>query len=131
MQNCDGWHSDSLNKFGLATPIHSPRLSGGHASTMKARRQRKRHLAELAANNGRGGSSNQTSLALASGDHQQAGFLEGIEKYPCRMPLVVLCIETIGQHFSEHQWSGRRFGLATDGAEEASESNNVVPPVLS
>lgn len=80
--NCDGWHSDSLTKFGYATPLHSQR------SGSSKRRQRKRHLSELANH----GLTNQTGPA------GETGFLlEVADSYPCRMPLVVLCIETIGQ----------------------------------
>lgn len=33
-----------------------------------------------------------------NGQHQSGAFLNTIEKYSCKMPLIVLCIETIGQH---------------------------------
>lgn len=85
--NCDGWHSDSLNKFGHATPIHSPRFGSNGGK----RRQKKRHLADTKISELMDTNQKVESQSLTS-------VLDHIEKYPCRMPLIVLCIETVGQY---------------------------------
>lgn len=92
--NCDGWHSDSLTKFGTATALHNPR---NHATQQQ---QKRRHKKRFAAN--QSPTSNLASLADRRNSSSSGfGFFEPVEKFPCRMPLVVLCIETIGQPILE------------------------------
>lgn len=85
--NCDGWHSDSLSKSGYASPIHSPRVGSNGGK----RRQKRRHLADSKTEPQSNPEANQKAEGPAS-------VLDFIEKYPCRMPLIVLCIETVGQN---------------------------------
>lgn len=46
------------------------------------------------ANNDTASVDNQHQLR---GQQQNVAFLNTIERYPCKMPLIILCIETIGQ----------------------------------
>lgn len=85
VQNCDSWHSDSLAKFGYAVPLHSPRHygssnSGGNHTTSGHHRDRQ-----------------QRSSGSAGNGTTQAAVFDNIQKYPCRMPLIVLCVETVAQ----------------------------------
>lgn len=95
--DCDSWHADSLNKFGYAAPLHAvptttnkyhrthQASSGSNASGSSTSR---RHRSAQALNNSTVTGS-QTAATTAAFDN--------IQKYPCRMPLIVLCIETVAQ----------------------------------
>lgn len=89
--NCDGWHSDSLAKFGFATPLHSPKGHAHAEATKKAARNQQRRFLDELMNEG-------NSSAPVQGLNSRGSLVfDVIEKYPCRMPLIVLCIETIAQ----------------------------------
>lgn len=98
--NCDGWHSDSLNKFGSATPLHNPRNQPSRSAHQHQNQQqqqpqpqpqKRRHKKRFAQNHTLGGRNSSTAASFGW------PLFDPIEKFPCRMPLVVLCIETIGQ----------------------------------
>lgn len=75
-----------MNKFAFATPLHPPHRGG------VKKRLRKRYLADNV-------EQSSSTTEQVKGQQQQGAstFLNVIEKYPCKMPLIVLCIETIGQ----------------------------------
>lgn len=103
--NCDSWHSDGLNKFGTATPIHNPRnhlaqqqRHNSHQDRAKSRKA-KRFLAGQQEPSTIGQNSRQynniTNTTLTSYPILSSTmFIESVDKFPCRMPLIVLCIET-------------------------------------
>ena len=113
--NCDGWHSDSLNKLGFASPLHSPKghhhnnnhhqqqqqqqqqLRSQHPGSSRRVSKERRFAVDAASapnedNLQTRGQNNYTSNAKGSNL-----VFDVLEKYPCRMPLIVLCMETIAQ----------------------------------
>lgn len=93
INNCDGWHSDSLNKFGSASPIHIPRtdynLEKHQGNTKNGHNKRQQKKKRYLDTNTKRHAPNETSI------------LDAIDKYPCKMPLILLCIETVSQAIDE------------------------------
>lgn len=96
-----------MSKFGFATPLHM--AANNHQDQHHTRKRpnqqqnapiKRQHPDDWRSKHQKRYSNTNSTFPLAhlqGIDQHNPMLLELIDKYPCRMPLIVLCIETIGQ----------------------------------
>lgn len=90
VNNCHNWHSDSLTRFGFASPLFVQQQHGTSKHLSLYHNTNKHH------NYNQQQQQQHSNDSKAQNKPQFHSILETIHKYPCRMPLIVLCIETSG-----------------------------------